>query len=367
MDMDSTILNSLTPATTAPDKILVALSGGVDSSVCVRILQEQGFAVEGLVIAFSPAHAGTVEAAQQAAEELGIPLTVEHCEPLFEKEVVEPFCTAYAEGETPNPCILCNPFVKFEVLAQVADRKGIYYIASGHYARLEEDNGIFYVARPASLARDQSYMLYRLPQQILKRLCLPLGEFEKPQIREMATEYGLSSANSPDSQEICFVPDGDYATFIQNRGISGKQGNFMAPDGKSLGPHKGVLHYTVGQRRGLGIALGQPVFVKGILKNGDIQLGWAGDEFSGRILLRSTLSTTGTPLQENGECLIKVRSRAELVPCKIENSHGDIWSIQFLSPQRAPAPGQSAVLYQNDRVVGGGIIAEAFPADSSSK
>ncbi|MDL2324857.1 tRNA 2-thiouridine(34) synthase MnmA [Ruminococcaceae bacterium OttesenSCG-928-A16] len=350
------LAGSLTPFEQNPDKILVALSGGVDSSVCVRILQDQGFAVEGLVISFSPAHAGAVAAAQLAAAELGIPLTVEHCEPLFEQEVVTPFCQAYANGQTPNPCVMCNPGVKFDILAKVAKQKGIPYIASGHYARMEEKDGIFYVARAASLARDQSYMLYRLPQTILSRLCLPVGEFEKPLIREMANAYGLSSANSPDSQEICFIPDGDYATFIENRGITGKQGHFIGPDGENLGAHKGVLHYTVGQRRGIGLALGKPIFVKAILPSGDIQLGWAGQEFASTITLQNTVTTTGQPLVAGAEYQIKIRSRAELVPCRTEYFGDDECRISFPKPQRAPAPGQSAVLYQDDCVMGGGVI-----------
>ena len=177
-----------------PDRVLVALSGGVDSSVCVRILQEQGFAVEGLVIAFSPAHGAAVAAAQKSAQELGVPLAVLNCEPLFDKEVVEPFCQSYAAGETPNPCVVCNPMVKFRILAEEADRRGIRYIATGHYARVTERDGLYYIATPQSVARDQSSMLYRLGQDILERLCLPLGEFDKDEIREMARALHLSCA-----------------------------------------------------------------------------------------------------------------------------------------------------------------------------
>lgn len=361
LQSDTSIANPFTPTASA-DKVLVALSGGVDSSVCVRILQEQGFNVEGVVISFSPAHAGTVAAAQRAAEELGIPLTVEHCEPLFEERVVGPFCEAYATGQTPNPCILCNPGVKFFTLLQAAGKKGIHYIASGHYARTVEKDGTYYVARAASLARDQSYMLYRLPQEILSRLCLPVGEFEKPQIREMAAAYGLSSAALPDSQEICFIPDGDYAGFIEKRGITGKQGSFIAPTGEILAPHKGVLHYTAGQRRGIGLALGKPIFVKAILPSGDIQLGWAGEEFSAGIVLQNMVFTTGTPFVPGASLLVKIRSRAELVPCTITQSGTEKVSLSFAQPQRAPAPGQSAVFYQDNCVVGGGIITQTLPA-----
>lgn len=338
------------------DKVLVALSGGVDSSVCVRILQQQGFAVQGVVISFSPAHGKAVQAATVAAKELGIPLRVAHCEEAFETEVVHPFCSAYIQGQTPNPCILCNPGVKFKVLAACADEMGIYYIASGHYARIEEENGVYHVARAASHKRDQSYMLYRLPQEILSRLCLPIGEFEKPTIRRMAQEYGLSSAQNPDSQEICFIPDGDYAAYIQGRGYTAKQGRFIGPGGEDLGPHKGVLHYTVGQRRGIGLSMGKPIFVKRIQQNGDILLGWAGQEFSSAVVLRDVVSASGKPFENGLHCAVKIRSMAQPVGCTVQYS-GAV-QLVFDEAQRAPAPGQSAVLYSGELVLGGGFIEE---------
>lgn len=339
----------------APDKVLVALSGGVDSAVCVRILQQQGFAVGGVVISFSPAHAGTVQAAKVAAKELGIPLTVRHCEERFDEMVVQPFCQAYAAGCTPNPCVVCNPNVKFYLLAAEADKQGIHYIASGHYARVVQHGQFYYVARAESTARDQSYMLYRLGQDILGRLCLPVGEFEKTDIRTMAQQMGLTSANAPDSQEICFIPDGDYAAFIEARGIQGKSGRFIAPGGQPLGPHKGILHYTVGQRKGLGIALGKPAFVQGILPNGDVQLAWSGEEYFTAVTLEDIVTADGQPLEDGGSYTVKIRSRAKPVPCRIA-AGGGATKLVFENPQRAPAPGQSAVLYSQNRVIGGGFI-----------
>ncbi|MEG2931102.1 MAG: tRNA-specific 2-thiouridylase, partial [Ruthenibacterium sp.] len=244
------------------DKIVVGLSGGVDSSVCIRILREQGFDVRAAVIRFSPAHDKAVAAAVKAAQQLDVPLTIEDCTQQFERDVITPFCAAYCSGVTPSPCVLCNPLVKFRALASVADRFGIRYIASGHYARIAQTNGVYHVQTALSAARDQSYMLYRLPQDILARLCLPVGEFEKDDIRLMAAQAGLASANAPDSQEICFIPDGDYAAYITARGFTGAQGHFLGPRGEDLGPHKGVLHYTVGQRRGLHLAYGETVFIK---------------------------------------------------------------------------------------------------------
>lgn len=340
------------------DKILVGLSGGVDSSVCIRILQEQGFAVTALYIRFSAAHDAGLPQAREVAQQLGVPLEVEDASQAFDEQVVQPFCTAYCEGRTPSPCVMCNPLVKFRTLAQAADRLGIRYIATGHYACVDEHDGQFYIAQPQSAARDQSYMLYRLPQDILSRLCLPLGEFEKDDIREMAAELKLVSADAPDSQEICFIPDGDYAAFIQARGFADVQGRFIGPNGEDLGAHQGVMHYTVGQRRGLQIAYGQPVFVRRICPNGDIQLALAGDEFYSGVLLQNIATPTGTDLQD-GEYEVKIRSRAPLAPCTVQNTPQGV-RVSFAQPQRAPAPGQSAVLYRDGLVLGGGEIVEMF-------
>ena len=341
--------------TSTTDKVLVGMSSGVDSAVCVRILQDQGFEVEGLVLEFSPAHKAAVEKALAVAKKLGIPLHVQQCHDLFEEKVIRPFCEEYCSGVTPSPCILCNPEVKFRLLAAAADELGIPFIATGHYARIEEDeDGVSHVVRADSAARDQSYMLYRLPQDILSRLLLPLGEFEKEDIRAIARESGLPCAEEPDSQEICFVPDGDYAAFIAARGCSGKTGHFIAPDGSDLGPHQGVLHYTVGQRRGLNLALGKPVFVRRILENGDVQLGWSGEEFYSTLTLRDVVTPDGKPLA--GEYEVKVRSAAKPVSCTVGEKDGAV-CVTFPEPVRAPAPGQSAVFYREGCVMGGGIIA----------
>lgn len=340
------------------DKVLVGLSGGVDSSVCIQILKDQGFDVHAAFIRFSPAHDASLEAARAVAKQFGISFSVEDCVDLFESQVIEPFCAAYCRGETPSPCILCNPNVKFKVLANAADRMGIRFIATGHYARVCEENGAFYIARAASAERDQSYMLYRLPQEILQRLCLPVGEFEKSDIREMARSMGLVSADSPDSQEICFIPDGNYAAFIAERGMSDKKGRFIGPRGEDFGPHKGVSHYTVGQRKGLNIAYGQPIFVRRILENGDIVLALAGEEFYSGIRLRQTTSTDGNPFVAGRDYLVKIRSRAVPSPCTVESVDGNEMILRFAKPLRAPAPGQSAVLYKDDKVVGGGVICE---------
>lgn len=334
------------------DKILMGMSGGVDSSVAVRILQEQGFSVQGAVIRFSPVHDAAVQAAEDAARTLQIPLHVIDARQAFEQNVVLPFCENYCVGRTPNPCIACNPLVKFRLLADKATELGCPFIATGHYARVEVcEDGMSRIAVPESAARDQSYMLYRLPQDILARLVLPLGEFEKDDVREMARTLQLSCADAPDSMEICFIPDGDYSAFIRARGFTPKGGRFIGPEGEDLGPHDGVDHYTVGQRKGLGIAAGRPLFVKAILPGGDIQLAEAGQEYSSHLTLTDMAAPDGHPLQA-GDYLVKIRSAAKPTLCTYDGQSG----VSFPAPVRAPAPGQSAVFYRDGRVCGGGII-----------
>lgn len=334
------------------DKVLVGMSGGVDSSVAVRILQEQGFAVQGAVIRFSPAHDAAVAAARETADTLKIPLHVIDAADAFEKNVILPFCESYCAGRTPNPCILCNPAVKFRLLAQKAAELGCDFIATGHYARVQVGaDGVSRIAVPQSAARDQSYMLYGLPQEILCKLVLPLGEFEKEDIREMARTLDLACADAPDSMEICFIPDGDYSAYIRTRGFVPKSGHFIGPDGKDLGAHAGVDHYTVGQRKGLGIAAGRPLFVKAILPDGNIQLAETGQEYSRQLTLTQIVTPDGAPLAA-GDYLVKIRSAAKPVLC-IYNGTG---TVTFPEPVRAPAPGQSAVFYRDGVVYGGGII-----------
>ena len=338
-------------------RVLVALSGGVDSTVCVHLLKQQGYDVTGLVLKMSPAHEETVRAAEESAASLGVPLYVRDMSDLFQKQVIDYFAAEYMRGRTPNPCVVCNPLVKFKALADTADELGIKWIATGHYARVEQSGGETLLMRGVSPKRDQSYMLYRLGQPVLSRLLLPLAELEKDEVRAIAAGLGVSAADKPDSQENCFIPDNDYAGYIERHYGKSKGGVFISPEGKPCGRHAGILHYTVGQRKGLGIALGRPVFIREIdPKSGNIYLADSGKEYFSEILLEEVTTVSGR-MPEPGVVGVKIRSAAPLCPAFVTPLDEKHAKIVFDTPQRAAARGQSAVLYQGDTVLGGGFIA----------
>lgn len=341
-------------------KVLVGVSGGVDSSVCVDILRKQGLEVIGTVINFSPASQTAVEDAKIVGRQLGIPVYVADAQQAFIENVTAPFCKDYLEGKTPNPCVVCNPLVKFAVLRQMADSLGIGYIATGHYAQIGEKDGQLFIKKAVSDSKDQSYMLYRLPQDLLPRLILPIGAYEKPSIRQVATDLELITADKPDSQDICFIPDGDYISYIMRHGGQPKDGYFISPDGKKLKKHGGVHKYTIGQRKGLGVALGKPAFVKEIKENGDILLGFSGEEFFTGAVLSSPVYSAKGLLREGDIFSVKVRSSSKGEMAKIIHSDENNIEIEFLQPARAVAKGQSAVLYDGDLVIGGGFIEKAY-------
>ncbi len=345
------------PAKSEKPGVLVAMSGGVDSSVCAQLLQQAGYAVRCAVFVFSDTGKSCVSDARSVCETLGLPLEVVDLRARFLEQVVRPFCETYCAGLTPNPCVVCNPNVKFRALCDTAERLGCACIATGHYARMARIGGRPVLQRALSAARDQSYMLYSLTPAQLARLLLPLGALEKPQVRRLALKAGLQSAEAPDSQEICFIPDGDYPAYIHKMGYSGKSGRFLAPDGQPLAPHRGVEYYTVGQRRGLGVALGKPVYIQKILANGDIQLAFSGQEYTREIAVGELCwnpafgQAAGLPLA------VKIRSAARPAPCKLVcTQEKDRVRVLFDDPVRAPAPGQAAVFYSGDYLVGGGVI-----------
>lgn len=342
-------------------RVLVAVSGGVDSAVAVHLLRQQGYEVEGIILEFSPVHKAAVEQAKVVAEQLGIRLHVRECHREFEQNVILPFCREYKAGRTPNPCILCNPSTKFGLICQAAKEMGFDFIATGHYARIDHQaDGTAVLQKSSCLERDQSYMLYRLSQEQLAMLLLPLEGLEKPQVREIARQLGLVCADAPDSQEICWLPDGDYAAFIEQTLGKSEPGDFVSPDGQVCGRHKGLLHYTVGQRKHLGVALGYPVFIKEIdPEQNRIYLARTGEEYAGGVLLSDCVIQPNPWLnaeQTSAPVLVKVRSRAPDAPATVTLLGDGRAQVVFDAPQRAPAPGQSCVIYRGPAVLGGGFI-----------
>ena len=344
------------------NKVLLGFSGGVDSTTAALLLKEKGFEVIGYYFDITGCNADGMAEAQDVADQVGIPLLTEEVKALFEEVVIENFCSEYMAGRTPNPCIVCNPGVKFRRLLDKADEIGAYYIATGHYARIYHDElqEKYYVKQAANIRKDQSYMLYRLGQEFLSRLIFPLGEFDdKEQIRDIARSVNLSNAEKKDSQEICFVPDDDYVAYMAERGCTAVPGDYVDSSGRVLGKHKGVIHYTVGQRKGLGIALGKPAFVTKIdaAKN-QVVLGNNEDLFGCRVISRQNIFSAGndTSVYDGMEVLAKVRYSAKPAEARLSVLPDGGVLTEFAEPQRAATPGQSVVWYDGDHVIGGGFI-----------
>ena len=324
-------------------KVIVAMSGGVDSSVAAFLLQQQGYEVLGCYLDNGLPGA---DAAKECAEVLKIPLTVVDIRTELEAQVCAPFTAAYLRGETPNPCVLCNPLVKLPTLLREAESLGAEYIATGHYARTE--GGTLYQGRAPN---DQSYMLCRLRPSQVERLLLPLGNYTKEQVRSLARQRGLAVADKAASMEICFIPDRDYARYIEHRGITPPVGDFVY-HGKTVGQHRGIHHYTLGQRRHLGIALGQRVYVSAIdSEKNTVTLSDDEEVWTDQIQLRdlSLLTEAACPFR----CTARIRhSRNDSPACTVYEDGG----VVFDSPVRAPTPGQACALYDAERVIGGGWI-----------
>lgn len=329
------------------EKVVLGLSGGVDSAVSARLLQDRGMDVTGVFLDIgAPAARADAEG---AAKFLNIPLIVRDIRAELEESVCAPFAAAYLRGETPNPCILCNPAVKFKTLISEADSIGAKYIATGHYAAARD--GGLYKGRPEN---DQSYMLCRLRPEQVERLLLPLGEYAKTEVRAMAERMGLPVAAKPDSMEICFIPDGDYGAYIESRGYAPPEGSFVDTEGRVLGRHRGIHRYTLGQRRGLGIAAGRRIFVSEIRPaSNEVVLSDGEELFVTEAAARDV--NWLLPESDSFEASVKVRhSKTETVAVVTPTGTGA--AIEFAAPVRAPTAGQSAAFYIGQRLVGGGFI-----------
>ena len=353
-------------------KVVVGMSGGVDSSVAAYLLKEQGYDVIGVTMQIwqdeEPEHEqenggccglSAVDDARRVAAALDIPYYVMNFKKEFKENVIDYFIGEYMNGRTPNPCIACNRYVKWESLLKRSMDIGADYIATGHYARIEQlPNGRYSLKRSATLAKDQTYALYNLTQEQLARTLMPVGEYSKDEVREMAEKINLRVANKPDSQDICFVPDGDYAGFIEKTlDTELPTGNFVTLDGKVLGRHKGITHYTVGQRKGLGLALGYPAFVIEIRpETNEVVIGTNEDSMSNYVRANKLNFMSIPDLTEPMRVFAKIRYNHKGAWCTIEKTGEDEILCTFEEPQRAITPGQAVVFYDGDYVLGGGTI-----------
>lgn len=334
------------------EKLVLGLSGGVDSAVAARLLREK-YDVTCLWLDIG---LGGGEDAAAVAKELDLPFETADIRDALEERVCTPFAQTYLAGKTPLPCALCNPTVKFPALLALADRLGAPYVATGHYARRGTGADGRALLRKGQPANDQSYMLSRLPQDILRRVVFPLGEYEKREVRALAGEAALAVAEKPDSMEICFIPDGDYAAWLDRRGNTPPPGNFVDREGRVLGRHKGIHHYTLGQRRGLGVSGPHRYFVSAIRpETNEVVLSDGTDLHADRTRCTDLNWIAIEGLEGERACTVRLRHSKVETPA-ILCPDGDAVEIRMLTPARAPTPGQLAVFYDGDIVLGSGWI-----------
>ena len=337
------------------EKILVAMSGGVDSAAACVLLQQQGYTVGGATMLLRDGAEPEVEDARRAAQTLGIEFYCFDLRKEFEACVIADFTRVYQSGGTPNPCVICNQTMKFGHFLDKALALGYDGIATGHYARISEENGRFLLKIAADRAKDQSYMLCGLTQHQLAHTVFPLGEItSKDETRLLAEQAGLDVAKKRDSQDICFVPDGDYMKYLTEHGLVPQKGNFITPEGAILGAHRGLEAYTVGQRRGLGMAFGQRAYVLG--KRGtDVVIGENEQLFSKTVHVKNVNYIPFDTLKEPLRVQAKLRYSAKTAEAWLRPTE-DGCVLEFDAPQRAVTSGQTAVFYDGDTVLGGGII-----------
>ena len=351
-------------------KVLVGLSGGVDSSVAALILKERGYEVIGATMSiwgkhglaaaegkhnacYGPDEIEDIEAAQNLATQLGIPYHVVDCVTKYEDIVIKNFKKEYLDGHTPNPCVWCNALIKFGVLPEIARLNGVEFdkFATGHYAKVEEENGRYILKRGIAPHKDQSYFLYRLKQEQLKNIILPLGNYTKEQIRQIAKENNLQAADKPDSQDFY---DGDYNELL---GVEDKIGNIVDTNGKILGTHKGIWNYTIGQRKGIGVSSTEPLYVLELKKeSNEVVIGPADKTFKKSLIANDLNWIAIEDLKEPKKCQAKIRSTQQPTPVEIRPLQTGEVEVIFDDMQKSIAIGQSAVFYDGNKVLGGGVI-----------
>lgn len=353
-------------------KVVVGMSGGVDSSVAAYLLKEQGYDVIGVTMQIWQDESQeqiednggccgitAVDDARRVAMQLDIPYYVMNFKNEFKKNVIDYFTDEYIHGRTPNPCIACNRHVKWESLLKRSLEIGADCIATGHYARIAQlENGRYAIRNSVTAKKDQTYALYNLTQEQLSHTLMPVGDYNKDEIRAIAEKIGIQVAHKPDSMEICFVPDNDYAGFItRETGYVSRPGNFVDLHGNILGTHKGIIHYTVGQRKGLGLAMGHPVFVVAIRpETNEVVIGENDDVFSTKLYANNINFMSVDKIEEPIRARAKIRYSHEGADCTIRMADDGLLECVFDEKQRAVTPGQALVIYDGDYVLGGGTI-----------
>ncbi|MBP3321770.1 MAG: tRNA 2-thiouridine(34) synthase MnmA [Clostridia bacterium] len=339
------------------ESYLIGLSGGADSAYAASLLKKRGHAVEGVYLKMYKEADPTP--ALKAAEELGIPLHVVDCEEEFEKRVLCHFVDCYKMGRTPNPCVECNRYVKIKILCDIAREKGFSRVVTGHYASVAKtEDGRYCICRAENEKKDQSYVLWGLTQEQLSMLYLPLSAEEKEELRQALEREGVSASSAKDSMDICFLPEGNYAAFVEERGGACPPGAFIDSEGRVLGKHKGILHYTVGQRKHLGIALGQPMFVSAIdPEKNTVTLVPSGGEYGHTARIKDLQFQSLAPVSEGTVegLTVKLRYGQKPMAVRVELAEGEA-TLHFEEPVRAVTPGQSAVFYDGERLAFGGYL-----------
>ncbi len=342
-------------------KALIAMSGGVDSSVTALLMQKAGYNCIGATMKLYTDNGQDCRDAKDVCEKLGMEHHIFDFSDKFSEKVIENFVSAYKKGQTPNPCIECNKYLKFDGLYQKMLEMGAEKIATGHYARVEfsEKTGEYVLKKALNKEKDQSYVLYNLSKEQLSHICFPLGGLTKQEVRDIAFSHGFESAGKKESQDICFVPDGKYADFIQKHtGQIFPQGDFVKLDGNILGKHRGIINYTIGQRKGLGISYTEPLFVCDICpEENKVVLGRNDDLFSDTLIAGNINIISGS-FEKETPCLAKIRYRHTEQPATAQVKDGKLY-VKFETPQRAITKGQAVVLYDGDIVLGGGTIEKA--------